>query len=112
MSTSTTWQATAKTAVKRLIAERTKAFAAASGVLLLLGLIGLLADEYDLVLFCILVMQAAIAGYLLTAPAPQHKAATDVQSVVDQATARTLSDLSRTRQSILDAVAEIDARTR
>lgn len=112
MSTSTQWQAQAKTAVKRLIAERTKALAAITGALLLLGVIGLLADQYDLVLFCILALQGAIAGYLVTAPSPTSQSTVDVQSVVDQASARTLSDLSRTRQSILDAVAELDARTK
>jgi hypothetical protein len=108
---STSWQTTAKTAVKRLIAERIKAFALATAILLLLGVVGLLADGYDLVLFCILALQGAIAAYLLTAPASPNQAASDVQAIVDQATARTLSDLSRTRQSILDAVADVSPRT-
>ncbi|NRQ49527.1 hypothetical protein [Aeromicrobium stalagmiti] len=110
---SSTWQGTAKTSVRRLVAERTKVLAGATAVLLVLGVIGLLADEYDLVLFCILLLQAAIAGYLVTAPAPQvSTASTDVQAAVDQASTRTLSDISRARQSILDAIAELDAKAK
>ncbi|AWB91131.1 hypothetical protein [Aeromicrobium chenweiae] len=109
---SSTWQDTAKSYVRRLVAERTKALAVATAVLLVLGVIGLLADEYDLVLFSILLLQGAIAGYLVTAPAQQPGATGDVRAAVDQSSARTLADLSRARQSILDAIAELDAKTK
>ena len=109
---SSTWQGTAKSYARRLVAERTKVLALATVVLLVVGVIALLADEYDLVLFTILLLQAAIAGYLVTAPAPQTTVTTDVQAVVDHASTRTLSDLSRARQSILDAIAELDAKAK
>ncbi|MRJ75234.1 hypothetical protein GEV29_01655 [Aeromicrobium sp. SMF47] len=109
---SSTWQGTAKSYARRLVAERTKALALATAILLVVGVVGLLADEYDLVLFAILLLQGAIAGYLVTAPAQQPGVTTEVRTAVDQSSARTLADLSRARQSILDAIAELDARTK
>lgn len=102
-----TWQGTARTLVRRLIAERTLALAGATGILVVIGVIATIADAYALALLCILALQATIAGYLLTAPEPRGGG--DSQGSVDRASARTLADLAHTRQTILDAIAELDA---
>jgi tetrahydromethanopterin S-methyltransferase subunit C len=109
MSTS---QGTARSIVRRLIAERTTALIGATAVLVVLGLIAVLTDEYDLALVCVLVLQAAIAGFLVTAPEAAAAPAGNAQDAVDRASARTLADLAHTRQSILDAIAELDSRTK
>ncbi|MET0447557.1 MAG: hypothetical protein ABW004_04100 [Aeromicrobium sp.] len=113
-STQGSAQATARSVVRRLIAERTAVLAIATAVLVVLGLIAVLTDEYDLALVCVLFLQAVIAGYLVTAPesgaAPSGTGS--AQAAVDRASARTLADIAHARQSILDAIAELDARTR
>ncbi len=104
-------QDTARSIVRRLIAERTTALVVATAVLVVLGLIGALVDAYGLTLACILVLQAAIAGYLVTAPESGSETGT-AQAAVDRSSARTLADIAHARQSILDAIAEIDPRTK
>jgi hypothetical protein len=106
------WQTTARSLAGRLVAERTIALGGATVIFVLVGVIALITDSYDLVLLCILALQATIAGYLLTAPDPV--AATDdakVRAAIDRASARTLTDVAHARQSILDAIAEIDPKT-
>lgn len=107
-------QATARSIVRRLIAERTAVLAIATAVLVVLGLIAVLTDEYDLALVCVLFLQAVIAGYLVTAPESGGGTAGtgNAQAAVDRSSARTLADIAHARQSILDAIAELDARTR
>lgn len=104
-------QDTARSIVRRLIAERTKVLAGATAVLVVLGLLGLLTDSYGFAFACILLLQAAIAGYLVTTPEARHETGT-AQAAVDRASARTLADIAHARQSILDAIAEIDPRTK
>lgn len=104
-------QDTARSIVRRLIAERTKVLAAATAVLVVLGLMALLADSHGLAFACILLLQAAIAGYLVTTPEARNETGT-AQAAVDRASARTLADIAHARQSILDAIAEIDPRTK
>jgi hypothetical protein len=105
-------QTSAKAIVRRLIAQRTLVLAVATAVLVVLGLIAVLTDEYDLALVCVLFLQAVIAGYLVTAPesGAAPTGATNAQAAVDRASARTLADIAHARQSILDAIAELDAK--
>lgn len=109
MSTS---QATARTIARRLIAQRTLVLAGATAVLVVVGLIGVLTDEYGLAIACVLLVQAAIAGYLLTSPEGGGTSSGGGQGSVDRASARTLADISHARQSILDAIAQLDAKTK
>ena len=104
-------QATARSLVRRLVAERTLVLALATAVLVVVGVIALLTDSYDLVLLSILALQAAIAGYLLTAPDATTNGATEAgtRAAIDRASVRTLADLAHARQSILDAIAQLDA---
>jgi hypothetical protein len=114
-STQGTAQSNVKAIVRRVVAERTMVLAVATAVLVVLGLIAVLTDEYDLALVCILFLQAVIAGYLVTAPesgAAATSGAGNAQAAVDRASARTLADIAHARQSILDAIAELDARTK
>lgn len=104
-------QATVRSIARRLIAERTAVLAIATVVLVVLGLIAVLTDEYDLALVCILFLQAVIAGYLVTAPESAAAPTGTAQAAVDRSSARTLADIAHARQSILDAIAELDART-
>lgn len=104
-------QDTARSIVRRLIAERTKALAGATAVLVLVGLMAVIADSYGLAFTCILLLQAAIAGYLLTTPETRNETGA-AQAAIDRASARTLADIAHARQSILDAIAEIDPRTK
>jgi hypothetical protein len=105
-----TWQATSRSMLRRIVAERSMALAGATAFLVLVGVLALITDSYDLVLLCILLLQAAIAGYLVTAPAVRTDDSA-TQAAIDRASARTLTDLAHTRQSLLDAIAEIDSRT-
>lgn len=107
-----TWQVTARTTVRRLIEKRTLVLAGATGILVVIGVIATLADNFDLALLCILALQATIAGYLLTSPETTEASAPDATAAVDRASARTLADIAHARQSILDAIAEIDPRTK
>ena len=110
-----TWQRTAKTLVRRLIAERTLVLVAATTVLVVIGVIGTIARGYDLTLLCILALQATIVAYLLTSPGEEAGASgtgtvDELQATVDRSSARTLTDLAHARQSILDAIAELEAK--
>jgi hypothetical protein len=112
-----TWQRTARSLVRRLIAERTLVLVIATAVLVVIGVIATIADEYDLSLLCILALQATIVGYLLTSPGEEAGAAgtgvgsvDEIRAAVDRSSARTLTDLAHARQSILDAIAELEAK--
>ncbi|MFC5676171.1 hypothetical protein [Aeromicrobium endophyticum] len=112
-----TWQRTARSLVRRLIAERTLVLVIATAVLVVIGVIATIADEYDLSLLCILALQATIVGYLLTSPGEEAGAAgtktgtvDELRDAVDRSSARTLTDLAHARQSILDAIAELEAK--
>ena len=110
-----TWQRTARTLVRRLIAERTLVLVVATAVLVVIGVIATIADEYDLSLLCILALQATIVGYLLTSPGEEAGAnatgtVDELRAAVDRSSARTLTDLAHARQSILDAIAELEAK--
>lgn len=112
-----TWQRRARSLVRRLIAERTLVLVGATGVLVLIGVIGTIFDGYDLTLLCVLALQAVIVGYLLTSPGEEAGAGAaggpdDLREAVDRSSARTLTDLAHARQSILDAIAEIEAKGR
>lgn len=102
-----TWQGTARTLVRRLIAERTLVLAGATAILVVIGLIASIADGYDLMLLCILALQAVIIAYLLTSDErPGASDGGDVRGAVDRSSARVLADLAQARQSILDAIAQ------
>lgn len=101
-----TWQGTARSLLRRLIAERTLVLALATGILVVVGVIAVIADSYDLVLLCILALQATIAGYLLTAPDAGGGDDAGTRAAVDRASARTLADLAQTRQAVLDAISQ------
>jgi hypothetical protein len=109
-----TWQRTARSLLRRLIAERTLVLVGATAILVVIGVIATIADEYDLSLLCILALQATIVGYLLTSPGEEAGSAggtvDDLRAAVDRSSARMLSDLAHTRQSILDAIAQIEAK--
>ena len=109
-----TWQRTARSLVRRLIAERTLVLVIATAVLVVIGVIATIADEYDLSLLCILALQATIVGYLLTSPGEEAGSAVgnvdELRAAVDRSSARTLTDLAHARQSILDAIAELEAK--
>ncbi|MET0819942.1 MAG: hypothetical protein ABWY58_03180 [Aeromicrobium sp.] len=112
-----TWQRTARSLVRRLISERTLVLVIATAVLVVIGVIATIADEYDLSLLCILALQATIVGYLLTSPGEEAGAAgttagtvDELRDAVDRSSARTLTDLAHARQSILDAIAELEAK--
>ncbi|MBD8606847.1 hypothetical protein IFT73_08265 [Aeromicrobium sp. CFBP 8757] len=113
-----TWQRTARSLVRRLIAERTLVLVGATAVLVVIGVIGTVFDGYDLTLLCVLALQAVIVGYLLTSPGEEAGGAgaaggpDDLREAVDRSSARTLTDLAHARQSILDAIAEIEAKGR
>jgi flagellar biosynthesis component FlhA len=102
---------TARSIVRRLVAERTKVLVVVAGVLVVLGLIAVLADWYGLALACVLLLQAAIAGYLVTASGTGEQTGGTTHEAVDRASVRTLADIAHARQSILDAIAELDTRT-
>lgn len=112
MSSTQGAQSNVRAVVRKVIAERTTVLAIATAVLVVLGLIAVLTDEYDLALVCILFLQAAIAGYLVTTPEPAAATGGTPQAAVDRASARTLADIAHARQSILDAIAELDARSK
>jgi len=106
-------QDTARSIVRRIAAERTQVLAIATGVLVVLGLIAVLADWYGFALVCVLLLQAAIAGYLVTSsPTSGGTSGDATHEAVDRASVRTLADIAHARQSILDAIAELDARDR
>lgn len=105
------WQATSRSLLRRLVAERARVLAGATAVLVVVGVIALLADAHELVLLCVLLLQAAIAGYLVTAPAVSTVDDAAARAAIDRSSARTLTDLAHARQSILDAIAELDAKT-
>jgi hypothetical protein len=106
-----TWQRTARSLLRRLIAERTLVLVGATAILVVIGVIATIADEYDLSLLCILALQATIVGYLLTSPGEEAGGTVDdLRAAVDRSSARMLSDLAHTRQSILDAIAQIEAK--
>jgi hypothetical protein len=111
-----TWQRTARSLVRRLIAERTLVLVIATAVLVVIGVIATIADQYELSLLCILALQATIVGYLLTSPGEEAGSAAgtvdDLRAAVDRSSARTLTDLAHARQSILDAIAELEAKSR
>jgi len=108
-----TWQDTARSIVRRLVAERTLVLALATGVLVVVGVIAIITDSYDLVLLCILALQATIAGYLLTAPDPRGRGDdTATRAAIDRASARTLADLAHARQDVLDAIGQIDPQAK
>ncbi len=108
-----TWQGNLRSVARRLIAERTLVLAGATGVLVVIGAIATIANGYDLALLCILALQATIAAYLLTAPesrgAGPGAGSGDSRGAIDRSSARTLADLAHTRQTILDAIAQLDA---
>ena len=110
-----TWQRTARSLVRRLIAERTLVLVIATAVLVVIGVIATIADEYDLSLLCILALQATIVGYLLTSPGEEAGTSVgnvdELRAAVDRSSARTLTDLAHARQSILDAIAELEAKS-
>jgi hypothetical protein len=111
-----TWQRTARSLVRRLIAERTLVLVGATAVLVVIGVIATIADEYELSLLCILALQATIVGYLLTSPG-EEAASTgggvdELRAAVERSSARTLGDLAHARQSILDAIAELEVKDR
>jgi hypothetical protein len=114
-----TWQRTARSLVRRLIAERTLVLVGATAVLVVIGVIGTIARGYDLTLLCILALQAVIVGYLLTSPGEEAGgrpaaggggSGDDLRAAVDRSSARTLTDLAHARQTILDAIAQIEAK--
>ena len=94
-----------KAVVSRLVTHRTKALAAATAVLVVVGLIAFLADHDDLTILTVLLLQACLAGYLVTGSAAASGLDEDtLQKHIDRASARSLADLTRTRQAILEAV--------
>jgi hypothetical protein len=109
-----TWQRTARSLVRRLIAERTLVLVIATAALVVIGVIATIADQYELSLLCILALQATIVGYLLTSPGEEAGSAVgtvdELRAAVDRSSARTLTDLAHARQSILDAIAELEAK--
>ena len=110
-----TWQRRARSLVRRLIAERTLVLVGATAVLVVIGVIGTVFDGYDLTLLCVLALQAVIVGYLLTSPGEEAGSVKtgspdDLREAVDRSSARTLTDLAHARQSILDAIAQIEAK--
>jgi hypothetical protein len=109
-----TWQRTARSLVRRLIAERTLVLVIATAALVVIGVIATIADQYELSLLCILALQATIVGYLLTSPGEEAGSAVgtvdELRDAVDRSSARTLTDLAHARQSILDAIAELEAK--
>lgn len=109
-----TWQRTARSLVRRLIAERTVVLVIATAVLVVIGVIATIADQYELSLLCILALQATIVGYLLTSPGEEAGSAVgtvdELRAAVDRSSTRTLTDLAHARQSILDAIAELEAK--
>lgn len=90
--------------VSRLVALRTKVLAAATAVLVVVGLIAYLSDHDDLTILTILLLQACIAGYLVTGARGAGLDEQVLQKHLDRASARSLADLTRTRQAILEAV--------
>jgi hypothetical protein len=109
------WQGSARSLVRRLVAERTLVLAGATAILVVIGAIATIADSYGLTLLCVLALQATIAGYLLTSPDGRGTSTGDARGdaqAVDRASARTLADLAHTRQSILDAIAELETAQR
>ena len=109
-----TWQRTTRSLVRRLIAERTLVLVIATTVLVVIGVIGTIARGYDLTLLCILALQATIVGYLLTSPGEEAGSPVgsvdEIRAAVDRSSARTLTDLAHARQTILDAIAELEAK--
>jgi hypothetical protein len=109
-----TWQRTARSLVRRLISERTLVLVIATAVLVVIGIIATIADEYHLSLLCILALQATIVGYLLTSPGEEAGSAVgnvdELRAALDRSSARTLTDLAHARQSILDAIADLEAK--
>lgn len=90
--------------VSRLVVLRTKVLAAATAVLVVVGLIAFLTDHDDLTILTVLLLQAAIAGYLVTGTRSSGLSEATLQKHIDRASARSLADLTRTRQAILEAV--------
>jgi len=107
-----TTQDTARSIARRLVAERTKVLALVTGVLVVLGLVALVADSYGLAIACVLLVQAALAGYLVTAPESGNAAGGTAQAAIERSSVRTIADIAHARQSILDAIAELDTRDR
>jgi NAD/NADP transhydrogenase beta subunit len=104
-----TWQGTARSLVRRLVGERTLVLALATVILVVVGVIAVITDAYELVLLCILTLQATIVGYLLTAPDAGSSDDAATRAALDRASARTLADLAHARQSILDAIAQLES---
>lgn len=104
-----TWQRSARSVARHLVAERTLVVALATGILVVVGVIGVLTDSFNLVLLCILVLQATIVSYLITAPDATKTDDAGTRAAVDRASARTLADLAQTRQSVLDAIAQLES---
>lgn len=94
-----------RSVVAKLVSAGTQVLIASTGVLVVVGLIAVLSDHYGLALSAILVLQAALAGYLVTSPSQAGVSERSVQRQVDAASARTLADLTRARTVILEAIA-------
>lgn len=90
--------------VSRLAAHRAKVLAAATAVLVVVGVIAFLADHDDLTILAALLLQASIAGFLVIGPRGRGIDEETLQKHIDRAAARSLADLTRTRQAILEAV--------
>jgi hypothetical protein len=101
-----TWQATARSLARRLVDQQKLALAVATALLVLVGVIAASTEAYGIALLCVLLLQAAIAGYLVTAPEPGIADDAATRAAVDRASARTLADLAHARQAILDAIAQ------
>lgn len=107
-----TWQGTARKLARRLVLDdRNIVLAGAAGILVVVGVIATIVDGYAVVLLCILALQAVIVAHLLTAPQPAAgDTARTAQAAVDRSSARTLADIAHARQSILDAIAQLDSK--
>lgn len=90
--------------VSRLAAHRAQVLAASTAVLVVVGVIAFFTDHDDLTILAALLLQACIAGYLVVGPRSAGIDEETLQKHIDRASARSLADLTRARQAILEAV--------
>lgn len=78
----------------------------AAGVLVIVGLVAAATDHYGLAISAILLVQVVLIGLVVEQRLANVRSELALKQQVDQASSRTLADLSRVRHAILSAIDE------
>ncbi|WP_456697033.1 hypothetical protein [Aeromicrobium sp. P5_D10] len=78
----------------------------AAGVLVVVGIVAAATDHYGLAIAMILLLQTAMIGLIAEQRLAIARSEASLKQAVDQASSRTLADLSRVRHAILSGLDE------